>query len=162
MAYTTRSIATNPKEGCALPASNKTRQAVFEFNKLIQSIYILKCILDPQILVDVHRSKNRIESYHTLRAAISKAGGRKALLGKSDLEMEISNQCGRLIALAIIYYNICLHSCYLNKYPGKKTLKLLKKSSPVAWQHIHFTGHFIFYDSKNQIDINKIIDGIEF
>lgn len=150
------------KKLCALPASNKTRQAVFEFNKLIQSIYTLKCILDPQILVDVHRSKNRIESYHTLRGAISKAGGRKALLGHSDLEMEISNQCGRLIALAIIYYNMCLHSCYLNKYPGKKTLKFLKKSSPVAWQHIHFTGHFIFYGSKNQIDINKIIDDIEF
>ena len=149
------------KKLCLLPSTNKTRKAVFEFNKLIQSIYILKCILDPQILIDVHRSQNRIESYHTLRAGIAKAGGRKALLGRSDLEMEISNQCGRLIALAVIYYNMCIHSCYLNKHPGKKTLKFLKKSSPVAFQHIHFTGHFTFYDSKNKIDIDKLIEDLE-
>lgn len=134
---------------------------MFEFNKMIQSIHILKCILDPQILIDVHQSQNRVESYHILRAGIAKAGGRKALLGRTDLEMEISNQCGRLIALAVIYYNMCIHSCYLNKRPGKKTLKFLKKSSPVAFQHIHFTGHFTFYDSKNRIDIDKLIEDLE-
>lgn len=147
------------KKLCFLPSTNKTRRAIFEFNKLRQSIYILKCILDPQILIDVHRSQNRVESYHTLRAAIAKAGGRKALLGRTDLEM--SNQCGRLISLAIIYYNMCIHSGYLNKHPGKKVIKFLKKSSPVAWQHIHFTGHFTFYDSKNKIDIDNIIENLE-
>ena len=150
------------KKLCLLPFTNKTRKAVFEFNKLRQSIYILKCILEPQILIDVHRSQNRVESYHTLRAAIAKAGGRKALLGRTDLEMEMSNQCGRLIALAIIYYNMCIHSGYMNKHPGKKVLKFLKKSSPVAWRHIHFTGHFTFYYSKIKIDIDKLIEDIEF
>ena len=42
----------------------------------------LKCILNPQMLIDVNRSQNRIESYHTLRSAIAKVGGRKALLGR--------------------------------------------------------------------------------
>jgi len=32
---------------CALPAQNNTRKAVAEYNKLVQSIYILQCILDP-------------------------------------------------------------------------------------------------------------------
>ena len=146
---------------CSLPSSNKVRKAVFEFNKLKQSIYILKCILDPQILVDSHRSQNRIESYHTLRAAITKAGGRKALLGRTDLEMEISNQCGVLIAIAIVYYNDFIQSSFLDKKPSKKHLKALKKSSPVAWKHIHFTGHFTFYDHKKKIDIDEIIEKIE-
>ena len=149
------------KKLCSLPSTNKTQKAVFELNKLRQSIYILKCILDPQILIDVHRSQNRVESYHTLRAAIAKAGGRKALLGRTDLEMEMSHQWGRLIALAIIYYNMCIHSGYLNKNPGKKVLKFLKKSSPVAWQHIHFTGHFTFYNYKNKIDIDKLTEYLE-
>lgn len=149
------------KKLCSLPASSKTRKAIFEFNKLKQSIYVLKCILNPQMLVDVHRSQNRLESYHTLRAAIAKAGGRKALLGRTDLEVEISNQCGFLIAAAIIYYNMCIHSVYWKKHPGKKILNALKKSSPVAWQHIHLTGHFTFYDNKNKIDINKLIENIE-
>lgn len=149
------------KKLCALPSTHKTCKAVFEWNKIIESIYILKVLLDPQILMDVHRSQNRIESYHTLRAAIAKAGGRKALLGRTDLEMEISNQCGRLIAGAIIYYNMFIHSGLLGKITNKKQLKSLKKSSPVAWQHIHFTGHFTFYDNKNKIDIDQIIENIE-
>jgi hypothetical protein len=49
----------------------------------------------------------------------------------------------------------------LDKKPSKKHLKALKKSSPVAWKHIHFTGHFTFYDHKKKIDIEKIIEKIE-
>lgn len=33
---------------------------------------------------------------------------------------------------------------------------LLKKLSPVAWQHIHFHGHFVF-SKVNLIDIDEII-----
>lgn len=99
--------------------------------------------------------------HHTLRAAITKSGGNKALLGRTDLEMEISNQCGRLLAGAIIFYNMCIHSELLSRGLDKKQLKLLKKSSPVAWEHIHFTGHFTFYDNKIKIDIGKIIQNIE-
>jgi Transposase and inactivated derivatives, TnpA family len=147
---------------CSLSPHNNTRKAIFEFNKLIRSIYTLKCVLDPKILSDVHRSQNRLESYHTLRAAIAKAGGRKALLGRTDLEIEISNQCGRLIAGAIIYYNALIHSCIIDDDPhNQKKLKVLKKTSPVAWQHIHFTGRFTFYTNKNLINISQIIQNIE-
>jgi TnpA family transposase len=151
------------KKLCALSPSNKTRKALFEYNKLIRSIYTLKCILDPKILENAHRSQNRLESYHTLRGAISKVSGRKALLGRTDLEMEISNQCGLLIASAIIYYNASIHSHLLNKNPkNKKLLKFLKKSSPAAWQHIHFTGYFSFYNNRRKIDIDEILKDILF
>lgn len=149
------------KKLCSLSPRNRTRKAIFEFDKLIRSIYTLKCALDPNILSDVHRSQNRIESYHTLRAAIAKGGGRKALLGKTDLEVEVSNQCGRLVAGAVIHYNASIHSRLLEKNPSKKQLKALKKSSPVAWKHLHFTGHFTFYTNKKNIDIDKIIEYIE-
>jgi TnpA family transposase len=148
---------------CALSPQNNTRKAIFEFNRLTRSIYILKCILNPTILLYVHRSQNRIESYHNLRASISKISGGKALLGRTDIEVEISNQCGRLIAVAIIYYNSSIQSRLLEKTDenNKKQLKFLKnKMSPVAWQHLHFTGHFTFYDKKYNIDIDKIIENI--
>lgn len=90
---------------CSLSTQNATRQAVEEYDKLIQTIYILKCILDPKIQANSHRSQNRIEAYHSLRSHISKIGGRKALLGRTDLQIEISNQCGRLLANAVIFYN---------------------------------------------------------
>lgn len=149
------------KKLCALSTNNKTRKALFEYNKLIRSIYTLKCILDPKILENAHRSQNRLESYHTLRGAIAKVSGRKALLGRTDLEIEISNQCGLLIASAIIYYNASIHSHLLNKNPkNKKVLKFLRKLSPAAWQHIHFTGYFSFYDNRRKIDIDKMLEDV--
>jgi len=149
------------KKLCALSPHNNTRKAVSEFDKLCRSIYTLKCALNPKILSDAHRSQNRIESYHTLRGAIAKVGSRKALLGRTDLEVEISNQCGRLIAGAIIHYNASIHSHFLEKDLSKKQLKVLKKSSPVAWRHLHFTGHFTFYSNKINIDINKLIENVD-
>jgi hypothetical protein len=69
--------------------------------------------------------------------------------------MEISNECGRLIANAIIYYNASIQSRLLERSPkSRKIMKFLKKSSPVAWGHIHFTGHFVFYNDKESIDID--------
>lgn len=148
---------------CALSPQNNTRKAVFEFNKLIRSIYTLKCILDPSILVNVHRSQNRVESYHALRGAISKTGGVKALYGRSDIEVEISNQCGRLIALAIIYYNAAIQSRVLLKIDlsNKKRQKYIKyKVSPVAWKHLNFTGKFHFYKNRYNINIDVLIENI--
>jgi TnpA family transposase len=149
------------KKLCALPSSNKTRKAVFEYNNLKRSIYTLKCLLDPQILADSHRSQNRLESYHTLRSTIAKAGGRKALLGRTDLEMEISNQCGVLIALAILYFNNLIYSRIFDKNPSKKIIKALKKASPAAWKHVHFGGHFTFYDHQKKIDLDEILTKIK-
>lgn len=154
------------KKLCSLSPQNNTRKAIFEFDKLRRSIYTLKCILNPKILSDVHRSQNRIETYHSLRAAIARAGGRKALLGRTDLEVEISNQCGRLVSTAIIYYNSAILSRLYDKTSEddkehKKKRKILIKTSPVAWQNVHFTGHFTFYNNKKSINIDNIIENIE-
>ena len=106
-----------------------------------------------------HRSQNRVESYHQLRAAIAQAYGKKQLIGRTDIALEVSNQCGRLIANTIIHYNSIILSKLREKYEAeenKKALKLLRKISPVAWQHIHFQGHFIF-SKENLIDLDEII-----
>ena len=155
------------KKLCSLSLSNNTRKAVFEYDKLIRSIYTIKCVIDSKILTDVHRSQNRIESYHSLRAAISRVGGRKALLGRTDIEVEISNLCGRITATAIIYYNASIQSRLyekLSKTKGNQNRKILKyiaEKPPVAWQNIHFTGYFSFLKNKKPIDLDSIIENIE-
>jgi TnpA family transposase len=63
---------------CAMSQHNPTRKAVFEFDKLVRSIYTLDYIRDPQLQRDVHRSQNCIEAYHQLRSAISQVGGEAA------------------------------------------------------------------------------------
>jgi hypothetical protein len=39
----------------------------------------------------------------------------------------------------------------------EKFLERLKKISPVAWQHIHFLGHYRFRDNRPPIDWEAIL-----
>ncbi len=71
------------------------------------SLYILDYIDDEQMRKSVHRSLNRGESYHQLRAAIAKVSGRK-LAGRGEIELVVNNESARFIALCIIFYNASL------------------------------------------------------
>ena len=149
---------------CTYSAPNPTRRAIFEFDKLIRSIYTLHYLRDPQVQRNVHRSQNRIESYHQLRSAIAQIGGKKELTGRTDIEIDISNQCARLIANAIIYYNSAILSRLLTKLEAggnAKILMLIKKMSPVAWRHIHLNGHYTFSSDGQIIDLDTILAGLE-
>ena len=97
--------ATLVRKICTYSQSNPARRAVFEYDKLIRSIYTLRYLRDPQLQRNVQRSQNRIESYHQLRAAIAQVGGKKELTGQTDIGLEISNQCARLVANGIVCYN---------------------------------------------------------
>ncbi|OXC79477.1 Mobile element protein [Caballeronia sordidicola] len=108
---------------CAHTAPNPTRRAIFEFDKLIRSIYTLRYLRDPQLERNVHRSQNRIESYHQLRSTIAQVGGKKELTGRTDIEIEISNQCARLIANTIIYYNSAILSHRLCRSKARESSK---------------------------------------
>jgi TnpA family transposase len=150
---------------CTLSPYNPTRKAIFEFDKLIRSIYTLRYLRDPQLQRNVHRSQNRIESYHQLRAFIAQVSGKKHLTGRTDWDVAISNECGRLIANVVIAYNSILFSILLNRYQlagEEKLLRLLKKISPVAWQHIHFLGHYLFRNNHQPIDVEAILAHVNF
>ena len=145
---------------CTLSGHNRTRRALFEYDKLIRSIYTLRYLRDPQLQRDVHRSENRIESYHQLRATVAKVNGRKELSGRTDLEVAISNQCGRLLANVVIAYNSILLSAMVNRFLAEgdeKALDMLRRISPAAWVHLHFLGHYAFRDKRNPIDLETIL-----
>ncbi len=61
----------------------------------MRSIYTLRYLRDPLLERNVHR----IESYHQLRSTIAQVGGKKALTRRTDIEIEISNQCALLVGL---------------------------------------------------------------
>ncbi len=132
-------------------------------HKLIRSIYTLRYLRDPQLQRDVHRSENRIESYHQLRATVAKVNGRKELSGRTDLEVAISNQCGRLLANVVIAYNSILLSGMVKRFlaeGNEKALNMLRRISPAAWVHLHFLGHYSFRDKHNPIDLEAILAAI--
>jgi len=90
----------------------------------------LQYLQDRKIQREIHKSQNRVESYHQLRAAIATAYGKKSLIGKGEQEVEISNQCGRLVANAIIHYNSSILSKLKLKYEAEgnhEALKILKR-----------------------------------
>lgn len=145
---------------CTYTQPNPTRYALFEFDKLIRSTYTLRYARDPQLQRNIHRSQNRIESYHQMRSAIAQVGGKKELTGRTDIEVEISNQCARLVANAIIYYNSAILSRLLAKYganPSHRVLSLIKKISPVAWRHIHMGGHYTFRGEGKAVDLDALV-----
>jgi hypothetical protein len=88
---------------------------------------------------------------------------KKQLIGRTDLDIAISNQYGRLIANVVIAYNSIMLSMLLDRYrsaDNQSALAILKRISPVAWQHIHFLGHYAFRDNKKPIDLDAILASI--
>lgn len=149
---------------CTYTTTNPTRQAIFEYDLLVRSIYTLKYMRDPQLERNIRRSQNRVESYHQLRAAVSKVGGKKELSRKNDLETEISNQCGRLISNAIVYYNSAILLRLLERLEAEdnaKGIEALTRISPVAWQHILFNWHYTFHSSNEIMDLDALVAGLK-
>ena len=149
---------------CTYTATNPTRRAIFEFDKLVRSIYTLRYLRDPQLERNVHRSQNRIESYHQLRSTIAQVGGKKELTGRTDIAIEISNQCARLVANTIIYYNSAILSHMLTKCVASgntKAVALITRMSPAAWRHILLNGHYTFQSGGKMIDLDEILAGLD-
>ncbi|MFX3611370.1 Tn3 family transposase, partial [Xanthomonas arboricola pv. pruni] len=149
---------------CTYTAQNPTRRAIFEFDKLVRSIYTLRYLRDPQLERNVHRSQNRIESYHQLRSTVAQVGGKKELTGRTDIEIEISNQCARLIANAVIYYNSAILSRLLTKYEASgnaNALALITQMSPAAWRHILLNGHYTFQSDGKMLDLDALVAELE-
>lgn len=149
---------------CALAPSHPVRRAVFELDKLVRSRYTLQCLIDPQRQRDTHRSQNRLEAYHALRGSIAEVSGKKHLIGRTDLELAISNECGRLLANIVIAFNsILLSELYehCQRRGNQKVLSMLKTISPVAWQHIHFRGHYLFRNNAHPIDLAAMLASLD-
>ena len=140
--------------------TNPTLKALIEFDGIIMSLYMLDYIDDPEMRSNVHRSLNRGEALHQLIAAIRKVSDKK-LPGKTEMEMNMYNECNRLIANCIICYNaIILSSLYdaYEKHGNKRMCELIKRLSPVAWQHINFVGKYEFRSDKNMINLQALTD----
>ena len=73
------------------------------------TLYLLDYIEDEEMRKCVYRSLNRSESYNQLRSAIAKVSGRK-LIGKTEIELVTNNECSRLLAMCIIFYNASILS----------------------------------------------------
>ena len=78
---------------------------------------------------------------------------------KTEIEQHIWNECSRLIANAVIYYNTLL----LSRVQAQKqaagdpvAAEIVKEISPNAWQNVHLIGAFNFEPTEWHIDIDAL------
>lgn len=139
---------------------NRTRRALWEYDNIIRSLYLLDYIDSQMLRQNVRKALNRGESYHKLRRAVSYANFGK-LRFKTEAEQQLWGECARLIANAIIYYNASILSNLLAYRQGcigdLEGIAQLKRVSPVAWPHVNLHGRFQFNDKPQLIDMDGII-----
>jgi TnpA family transposase len=143
----------------AYARKNKTRRALWEYDHIIRSLYLLDYIDSPPLRQHVQRAVNRGESYHKLRRAVSYANFGK-LRFTTEHEQQLWGECSRLITNCIIYYNATILSnllAYKEKTGDVQGADLLKQVSPVAWQHINFYGHYEFKKGAEAIHMEAIV-----
>ncbi|HLR22127.1 MAG TPA: Tn3 family transposase [Pseudogracilibacillus sp.] len=141
----------------AYARKNKTKRALWEYDNIIKSLYFLDYIDSPPLRRNVQRTLNRGESYHKLRRAVSHANFGK-LRFKTEQEQQIWNECSRLIANCIIYYNASILSNILTYRENQgQDSDVLKQISPVAWQHINLYGHYEFNKLHESVNMESII-----
>ncbi len=135
------------------------KEALWELNKILKSIHLLKYIDDIQYRRDIRTSLNRGESFHQLLSKIMAVGGGD-FRGMTELEIEIWSECTRLISLIIIYYNMNLLSkLYEAALANNDTaaIEYLKHISPVASQHVQLGGLYAFSETLAMIDLEQIV-----
>ena len=154
---TTQSIITGKLSAYA--RKNKTRRALWEYDHIIRSLYLLRYIDEAPLRRHVQQALNRGESYHKLRQAVAFANFGK-LRFKTEQEQQIWGECSRLITNAIICYNATILSNLLTHRENTGDIEgaiRLKSISPVAWQHINLFGRYEFTQRTEPIDMEEII-----
>jgi len=144
----------------AFARTNKTRRALWEYDNIIRSLYLLEYIDSPPLRRNVQRALNRGENYHQLRRAVSYANFGK-LRFKTEQEQQIWGECARLLTNCIIYYNAMLLShvlAYKEAAGDVQGVALLKYVSPVAWQHLNFYGRYEFRKAPETINMTEIVE----
>jgi TnpA family transposase len=147
----------------AYERKNKTRRALWEYDNIIRSLYLLEYIDSPPLRRNVQRALNRGENYHQLRRAVSYANFGK-LRFKSEHEQHLWSESGapwaRLLTNCILYYNATILSnlvAYKEKSGDSLGVALLKQLSPLAWQHINFYGRYEFAKGPQLVNVDAIV-----
>src|SRR3990167_2572392 len=137
--------------------ANKLKRAMWEYNRVFFSIYMLKYIDDPLLQRAVRIVLNTGENYNKLYNGVTKIGGKK-FRGMSDIEIDIWHQCTRLITLVILYYNIYLLSTLIEQMgDDEEAIKLIMRVSPLALRHINLGGLYYYGNDNKKIDVEGMV-----
>ena len=138
---------------------NQTKKALWELETICRTLYILDFIDDVELRRSVQKALNRGEAYHRFRRAVAYVNGGKFRV-QTEAEQQIWNECSRLIANAVIYYNTALLSrVYEQKQAAgdQAAMATIRDMSPVAWRHVNLIGKFEFSTAEPKVDIDALV-----
>lgn len=143
--------------------SGKTLAALREYDRIIKCIYVLDYADNKTLRQFVQQALNRGEAYHQLRRAIASVNGNQ-FRGGDDYQIDQWNDCARLIANCVIYYNSAILSGLVDKFEkenNKKAIDILANLSPVAWRHILLGGNYSFEDQVAITSLDSLLEGVD-
>ena len=138
---------------------NRTKRALWEYDSIHRSLYLLDYIDSPLLRQSVQKVLNRGENFHQLKRAVSFASLGK-LRFKTEYEQDLWSECSRLIANCIIFYNASILSRLLEQKEGAGDASgadVIKKASPVAWQHVNLHGRYEFQKKPELLNVDAIV-----
>jgi len=138
---------------------NKTCQALWEYDNIISSLYLLDFVDSPLLRKNVQTALNRGESYHQLRRAVSYANFGK-LRFTSEEDQHLWHECSRLLTNCIVFYNMTLLSELWARKEVTQDRASIAHISPVAWQHINFYGRYEFAKAPEPINLEEIVEAL--
>jgi TnpA family transposase len=143
---------------------SRLQAAFWEYNKIFKSMHVLNLINDERKRKVIKTARNRTESYHQFHRMIRKIF-HGAFKGRKIISNATSIQASRLVSNCVIAYNAMILDKLYHRLCAtigeKKAKAILSKISPIAWQHIIFTGRYHFKDQEKQIDFDKLIALLE-
>ena len=136
-------------------------RALKEFGRIIKLIFILTYYNDVELRQRIEKQLSRIEHANRFSSAVF-YGNNKEFKCETKEEQEIATACRVIIQNAIVLWNYLYISQILTRCsPAEKEelIKIIKKSSIMAWAHVNLQGEFDFKKqavNKNSFDMKKI------
>ena len=81
--------------------------------------------------------------------------------GTSEKELLVWNECARLLANSLLYYNAVMLDKWHDRCEQRdeqQKCAFIKQLSPVAWTHANFHGAYDFMTTLETIDIDGWLD----
>ncbi len=143
---------------------SRLKDAFWAYNKLFHSCHVLNVINDNSLRKAIKSARNRTEAYHQLHRTIRKIYG-GVFKGRRIVDNAISSQASRLVTNLIIAYNTMLleevYQRLIKRVGEDKAKAIMAKISPVAWQHILFTGRYDLLSQRGKINLDNLVVFLE-
>ena len=139
---------------------NPVLRALWEFDHAIASGYLLDYVDSPRLRRNVQKALNRGEQYHQLKRAVSHANAGKLRYG-TEGDQELWSECSRLLANAILFYNMLLIADALAVREARGDAAgaaRLLTVSPIAWVHVNLYGRYLFDNEPATIPLAALVE----